>query len=98
MEAAEGNPLFVEQMLAMAGENGADGDLAVPPTIQALVAARLERLPRDERATVERASIVGKEFSLAEVRELSPPAERGATADRVLALVRKELVRPRACR
>ena len=94
VKAAEGNPLFVEQMLAMAGENGANGDLAVPPTIQALVAARLERLPRDERATVERASIVGKEFSLAEVRELSPPGERGATADRVLALVRKELVRP----
>ena len=94
VEAAEGNPLFVEQMLAMAGENGTNGDLAVPPTIQALLAARLERLPAAERATVERASVVGKEFSLAELRELSPPAERPAAADRVLALVRKELVRP----
>jgi class 3 adenylate cyclase/tetratricopeptide (TPR) repeat protein len=94
VQAAEGNPLFVEQMLAMASEDGLNGDLAVPPTIQALLAARLERLPLDERATVERASVVGKEFSLAEVRELSPPGERAAAADHVLALVRKELVRP----
>jgi class 3 adenylate cyclase/lipoprotein NlpI len=94
VEAAEGNPLFVEQMLAMAGEDGANGDFAVPPTIQALLAARLERLPPGERATVERASVVGKEFSLAEVRELSPPAERATAAGRVLALVRRELIRP----
>jgi tetratricopeptide (TPR) repeat protein len=94
VDAAEGNPLFVEQMLAMAGEDGANGDVAVPPTIQALLAARLERLPPGERATVERASVVGKEFSLTEVRELSPSTERGATPSTVLALVRKELVRP----
>ncbi len=94
VEAAEGNPLFVEQMLAMADEDGANGDLAVPPTIQALLAARLERLPPPERATVERAAVVGKEFTLAEVRGLSPPSESPAAADHVLALVRKELVRP----
>jgi class 3 adenylate cyclase/tetratricopeptide (TPR) repeat protein len=94
VEAAEGNPLFVEQMLAMAGEDGANGEPAVPPTIQALLAARLERLPAGERAIVERASVVGKEFTLAELRELSPPRERSAAADSVLALVRKELLRP----
>jgi class 3 adenylate cyclase/tetratricopeptide (TPR) repeat protein len=94
VEAAEGNPLFVEQMLAMAGEDGTNGETVVPPTIQALLAARLERLPQPERTAVERASVVGKEFTLAEVRELSPPDERPAAAERVLALVRKELVRP----
>jgi class 3 adenylate cyclase/tetratricopeptide (TPR) repeat protein len=94
VEAAEGNPLFVEQMVAMAGEDSANGEPAVPPTIQALLAARLERLPQEERAAVERASVVGKEFTLAEVRELSPPGERPAVAERVLALVRKELLRP----
>jgi class 3 adenylate cyclase/tetratricopeptide (TPR) repeat protein len=93
VDAAEGNPLFVEQMLAMAGERG-NGDVAVPPTIQALLAARLERLPSGERATVERAAVVGSEFSLAELRDLSPPSERATVADHVLALVRKELVRP----
>jgi len=94
VEAAEGNPLFVEQMVAMASEGGTNGDTVVPPTIQALLAARLERLPQPERATVERASVVGKEFTLAEVRGLSPPDEQPAAGDRVLALVRKELLRP----
>jgi class 3 adenylate cyclase/tetratricopeptide (TPR) repeat protein len=94
VEAAEGNPLFVEQMVAMAGEDGRNGETTVPPTIQALLAARLDRLPQPERATVERASVVGKEFTLAEVRGLSPPEEQPAAGDRVLALVRKELVRP----
>jgi class 3 adenylate cyclase/tetratricopeptide (TPR) repeat protein len=94
VEAAEGNPLFVEQMVAMAAEDGSNGEPTVPPTIQALLAARLERLPQAERATVERASVVGKEFTLAEVRGLSPPDERTAAGDRVLALVRKELLRP----
>src|SRR5215218_5519401 len=43
--AAEGNPLFVEQMVAMATEAGADADkLRMPPTIQALLAERLDRL------------------------------------------------------
>ena len=94
VEAAEGNPLFVEQMVAMADEDGSNGEPTVPPTIQALLAARLERLPQAERATVERASVVGKEFTLAEVRGLSPPHERTAAGDLVLALVRKELLRP----
>jgi class 3 adenylate cyclase/tetratricopeptide (TPR) repeat protein len=94
VSAAEGNPLFVEQMLAMAGEDGTNGDLAVPPTIQALLAARLERLPAGERATLERAAVIGKEFSLADVREVSPAHERAAVGDRMLALARKELLRP----
>ena len=53
-EAAEGNPLFVEQMAAMAAEAGEGASLAVPPTIKALLAARLDRLEPDERAVIER--------------------------------------------
>ena len=53
-QAAEGNPLFVEQMLAMLTENGtASADLAIPPTIHALLAARLDRLAPDERVVIE---------------------------------------------
>ncbi|MGH2995201.1 MAG: adenylate/guanylate cyclase domain-containing protein, partial [Gaiellaceae bacterium] len=47
-EAAEGNPLFLEQMVALLIEDGhhnGEGELAVPPTIQALLSARLDRLP-----------------------------------------------------
>ena len=42
-EAAAGNPLFVEELLALLGESGG-GELVVPPTIQALLAARLDQL------------------------------------------------------
>ena len=62
-EAAEGNPLFVEQLLAMIAENGAaTGDLAIPPSIHALLAARLDRLAPEERAVIEGAAVIGKEF------------------------------------
>jgi hypothetical protein len=44
-EASEGNPLFVEQMLAFQAEDGGpDEELVLPPTIQALLAARIDRL------------------------------------------------------
>ena len=47
-EAAEGNPLFVEEMVALVRESG-DGEVMVPPTIQALLAARLDQLDPAER-------------------------------------------------
>jgi class 3 adenylate cyclase/tetratricopeptide (TPR) repeat protein len=92
-DAAEGNPLFVEQMLAMVSENGG-GDIRVPPTIQALLAARLDRLPSPERAVIDRASVVGKEFWRGAVAEMAPTDVRPAVAGHLTALVRKELIRP----
>ena len=76
-EAAEGNPLFLEQLVAMLAERGAGAGL--PPTIEALLAARLDSLEPVERGVLERASVVGKEFWRGAVAELSPPAsaERG---------------------
>src|SRR5262249_44119750 len=60
-EAAEGNPLYIEQMVAMALEEGPRAaEVAVPPTIQALLAARLDRLEPLERGVVERASVIGR--------------------------------------
>jgi class 3 adenylate cyclase/tetratricopeptide (TPR) repeat protein len=83
---AEGNPLFVEQMLALLEQNG--GDVTVPPTIQSLLATRLEQLPTGERVAAERASVIGKEFWA------SPLSTLGADVSTLPALVRKELVRP----
>jgi tetratricopeptide (TPR) repeat protein len=91
-EAAEGNPLFVEQMLAMLSEEEPGGEVGVPPTIQALLAARLDRLDTQERIVIERASVVGKEFWLRAVTELSPEPTQAASA--LQRLVRKELIRP----
>ena len=95
MAAAEGNPLFVEQMLAMLGENGrADGELEIPPTIQALLAERLDRLAPDERAVIERAAVVGGRFWLGAVADLSEEAIRPEVGATLQLLLRKELVRP----
>ncbi|MEK6276290.1 MAG: AAA family ATPase [Actinomycetota bacterium] len=94
-DAAEGNPLFVEQMLAMLTENGSSPfDLAIPPTIHALLAARLDRLDPEERAVIERASVIGKEFWRGAVTELTPEGEREAAGARLMTLARKEFIEP----
>ncbi len=95
-EAAEGNPLFLEQMLAMLAERGSvPGDLVPPPTIQALLAARLDRLGPSERIVIERASVVGREFSHEALASLGDAEEDGTSLARDLeGLVRRDLVRP----
>ena len=90
-EAAEGNPLFVEQMLALVKESG-NGDLVVPPTIQALLAARLDQLEPPERAVLERGSVEGRVFHRGAVEALAPDDDTGVVT-RLTSLVRKELVR-----
>ncbi len=89
--AAEGNPLFVEEMLRMIHERGPD-DVSVPPTIQALLAARLDQLPRLERAALERGAVEGQVFHRSAVQALAP--DEPQIASHLVGLVRKELVRP----
>jgi class 3 adenylate cyclase/tetratricopeptide (TPR) repeat protein len=106
-DTAEGNPLFVEELVAMLIDEGvlqprnggweAAEDLRavhVPPSISALVAARLDHLEPNERDLIGRASVVGKVFQRSAVAELSPPERRTELGARLIALVRKELVRP----
>jgi class 3 adenylate cyclase/tetratricopeptide (TPR) repeat protein len=103
---AEGNPLFVEQMIAMLIDDGVlsrtddgwsmegDPSVSVPPTIQALLAARLDRLDPDERAVIERASIEGQVFHRDGVLALCDDPLH-ADADRYLrSLQRRDLIRP----
>jgi class 3 adenylate cyclase/tetratricopeptide (TPR) repeat protein len=92
-EAAEGNPLYVEQMVALLAQ-GEQAYVAVPPTIQALLAARLDRLDPLERGALERAAVVGKELSRGAIAELSPDDDRALLGATLLSLVRKELLRP----
>ena len=106
-EAAEGNPLFVEEMVAMLIDDGylvreddrwiAAGDLSevkVPPTVQALIAARLDRLAPLERAVLERAAIIGKVFAAASIRSLASEELSGKVDEGIRALLRKDLIRP----
>src|SRR5712691_1170592 len=83
LEAAEGNPLFLEQLLAFVAEEGALVGRPLPPTIQALLAARLDRLGPGERAVLSRAAVVGRDFQLAELTALLEP-QGIATAERHL--------------
>ncbi len=105
-EAAGGNPLFVEQMLSMLIDDGMlerqdggwvpTGDLSsvtVPPSVAALLAARLERLTDDERRAIECAAVIGKEFYAGAVRDLLPEHLRSLAPDLIRSLIRKELVR-----
>jgi class 3 adenylate cyclase/tetratricopeptide (TPR) repeat protein len=88
--AAGGNPLFIEEMLAMAGER--DGEVVVPPTMQALLAARLDQLESAERSMLERGSIEGEIFHRGAVQALAP--EGTTVTPHLAALVRKQLIRP----
>ncbi len=107
LDAAEGNPLYLEEMVSMLLEDGslverdggwrAVGDLVrmrVPPSIQALLAARLDQLGPEERAIAEHASVVGRVFEESAVRELAPEPLRPQIRRGLTALVRKELVPP----
>ena len=90
-KAAEGNPLFVEQLLAVVAEGGALD--RIPPTIQALLEARLDALPEAERDVVERAAVIGLEFEWEALAELDRERRRPA-GTQLASLVRKELIRP----
>jgi tetratricopeptide (TPR) repeat protein len=92
LEAAGGNPLFVEEMLAMLKERRPGGDVAVPPTIQALLAARLDQLEVGERGVLERGAVEGQVFHRGAVLALGP--EELQVSSRLMTLVRKDLVRP----
>jgi class 3 adenylate cyclase len=91
-ELAEGNPLFIEQLAAFAGEEGEN--VALSGSIRGVLHARLDRLDPEERAVLERASVLGRSFSLEAVLELMPPAERERAQARVFELVRRGLIRP----
>lgn len=95
LAAAEGNPLFLEQLVAFATERRSQAHhLDVPPTLQALLAARLDLLGPGESAVVECAAVVGREFWVAAVAELLPPEARTTLLRHLEGLERKELLEP----
>ena len=93
--ASAGNPLFVEEMLAMVREGG-DGEITVPPTIQALLQARIDSLDGNVRVVMERGAVEGEVFHRGAVAELSPDPVRLGVEAHLATLVRKELIRSTA--
>jgi DNA-binding SARP family transcriptional activator len=92
VEAAEGNPLFLEQLVAFTADGGS---AVVPPSIHALLDARIDRLEAGERAVLERAAIEGRAFHRASLSDLLPADQRARIDDWLLALVRKDFIEPR---
>jgi hypothetical protein len=90
--------LIDDGFLVTAGDGwSASGDLrqlAIPASIQALLAARLDGLSVEERTVIERAAVEGKVFHRGAVTELAPEPMRGQVRDRLASLMRMELVRP----
>jgi class 3 adenylate cyclase/tetratricopeptide (TPR) repeat protein len=106
LKAAEGIPLFVEQMIGMMIDEGLlrrdngswipAGDLSqvqVPPTIHALLAARLDQVHPDERVIMECGAVEGKVFHLGALTELVPDVIRGRLGTLLMTLTRRELIR-----
>jgi class 3 adenylate cyclase/tetratricopeptide (TPR) repeat protein len=99
VRTAEGNPLFLVELVAAlqdeaaAGRRDDGGRLRVPPAVEALLAARLDQLDPDERAVLERASVLGLRFFRSAVQALTPEELRGSVSDQLAALRRKELIR-----
>jgi predicted ATPase len=104
--AAEGNPLFAEEFVAMLVDDALltrEGDrwvassnlseLPVPSTIHALLAARLEGLPAEERAILMTAAVEGLVFHQGAVGDLRPTLDT-SIEDGLLALVRRDIIRP----
>ena len=89
--ASEGNPLFLEEITTLARERGI---VEVPLTVQALLAARLERLAVEERELLERGAVEGEVFHRLAVRALAGERLAAEVESRLAGLVRKELIRP----
>jgi class 3 adenylate cyclase/tetratricopeptide (TPR) repeat protein len=94
--ASDGNPLFVEQMAAMLDEHVPGTELDVPPTILALLAARLDRLAQPERAVLEPAAVAGLTFPRAAVTELVADGDREHVPERLSSVERRRFIRSHA--
>jgi tetratricopeptide (TPR) repeat protein len=105
--AAEGNPLYVEQITAMLIESdairrdgdqwiatGRSGDIAIPPTVEALVGARLDALGHEDRQVIDPASVIGLGFAVEAVTNLVPDDAVQAVPSRLASLTTKQFVRP----
>lgn len=90
VQTAEGNPLFLEQLVAVGAENG---EAALPSSIQAVLAARIDHLEPEERTLLEHASVQGRSFYVSAVEEILPERDGAGIARQLVSLVHKQLIR-----
>ncbi len=105
LERAGGNPLYAEEFVRMLTDRGilqrrgrawqiaTDGDIPVPDTVQALIAARMDTLSPERKALLHDAAVVGRVFWPGVVATMGN-ADRDEVVNGLHDLLRKELVRP----
>ena len=91
VETAEGNPLFIEELAASIAEKSTSGEL--PTSVRAIIAARLDSLPAEERGVLVDASVVGRVFWRGAVSEI---AERDNLTELLGSLEARDLIRREA--
>ncbi len=94
VDVTAGNPLFAEQLFAYVNERGPGVLDDVPPSLEALLESRLDLLEAEERALLQRAAVIGREFAHRALVELSPAEAAAPLSGRLFELVRMGLVRP----
>jgi tetratricopeptide (TPR) repeat protein len=93
IDTAGGNPFYLEQLaVSLSEQSASDIRPALPPTIQALLSARLQRLGPGASSVLVRAAIIGKDFGEREIRELLPAEARAPLSRNLQTLVAKGLV------
>jgi DNA-binding SARP family transcriptional activator len=94
VDQAGGNPLFAEQLLALALE-APDQVTETPRSVEALLASRLDRLDPRELSVLRRASVIGRRFTRAELADLTPPADVRQSERHLAELTGRRLIHPR---
>lgn len=92
LDKAEGNPLFVEETVRMLVEEGADGGDRIPDSLQAMIGARIDRLPAGAKIVLQRGSVIGRTFWAGAIDHLSPEYDSDELEDLLDDLLLRDLV------
>jgi class 3 adenylate cyclase/tetratricopeptide (TPR) repeat protein len=92
LDKTEGNPLFVEETVRMLLEQGGEGGDRIPDSLQALIGARIDRLPAGEKIVLQRGSVIGRVFWAGAIDYLSPEYDADELEDMLDDLLLRDLV------
>ena len=92
LEKTEGNPLFVEEIVRMLVEEGSDRGDRIPDTLQALIGARIDRLPAGQKVLLQRGSVMGRTFFAGALDHLSAEYDADELEDMLDDLLLRDLI------
>ena len=92
LDKTEGNPLFVEETVRMLLEQGVDGSDRIPDSLQAMIGARIDRLPAGEKVVLQRGSVIGRTFWAGAIDHLSPEYDGDELEDMLDDLLLRDFV------